>query len=318
MLYICPKLDLLMINYTIIIPHKNIPSLLQRCLNSIPRREDVQIVVVDDNSDADKVDFEKFPGLNDNHVEIIFGKNENNRKGAGYARNLGLEKAKGKWLIFADADDYFTDCFNEFLDLYKDDDENDVIFFKVDSINLDTGKQGNRHCYINDYLCKIQNSGDWDIALNLSVPWNKFIKREIVRNNNINFQEVQYANDVMFSLKVNGVTDRKKIDNNIIYIVTERTDSLVSSVTLESLLTRFNVFCDATNYVRKMGKKATFALASCIYWLKIWRISKKTAIKLLPKVIKTCDFSVFVIVMSKDYPKLERIYLWRKLKNKYT
>ncbi|KAA6318757.1 hypothetical protein EZS27_031273 [termite gut metagenome] len=27
------------INYSIIIPHKNIPDLLRRCLNSIPRRE---------------------------------------------------------------------------------------------------------------------------------------------------------------------------------------------------------------------------------------------------------------------------------------
>ena len=40
-----------MINYSIIIPHKNIPDLLQRCLDSIPRREDVQIID-DDNSNA--------------------------------------------------------------------------------------------------------------------------------------------------------------------------------------------------------------------------------------------------------------------------
>ena len=36
--------------FSIIIPHKNIPSLLQRCLDSIPKRDDVQIIVVDDNS----------------------------------------------------------------------------------------------------------------------------------------------------------------------------------------------------------------------------------------------------------------------------
>jgi cellulose synthase/poly-beta-1,6-N-acetylglucosamine synthase-like glycosyltransferase len=63
-----------MINYSIIIPHKNIPQLLQRCLDSIPRREDVQIIVVDDNSDANKVDFANFPGLNDPYVEVVFVK----------------------------------------------------------------------------------------------------------------------------------------------------------------------------------------------------------------------------------------------------
>ena len=43
-------------NFTFIIPHKNIPSLLQRCIDSIPQREDVHIVVVDDNSDSCQVD----------------------------------------------------------------------------------------------------------------------------------------------------------------------------------------------------------------------------------------------------------------------
>lgn len=48
--------------YSIIIPHKNIPDLLRRCLDSIPQRPDIQIIVVDDNSSPDKVDFAHFPG----------------------------------------------------------------------------------------------------------------------------------------------------------------------------------------------------------------------------------------------------------------
>ena len=50
-----------MINYSVIIPHKNIPKLLQRCLDSIPVRDDLQVIVVDDNSDLDVVDFSHFP-----------------------------------------------------------------------------------------------------------------------------------------------------------------------------------------------------------------------------------------------------------------
>jgi len=63
-----------MINYSIIIPHKNTPDLLQKCIDSIPHREDVQIIVVDDNSDEDKVDFEHFPGLNEKATEVYFTK----------------------------------------------------------------------------------------------------------------------------------------------------------------------------------------------------------------------------------------------------
>ena len=91
--------------YTIIIPHKNAPLLLQRCLDSIPFRDDIQIIVVDDDSSSDVVDFMDFPGSSREDVEIIFTKEG---KGAGYARNCGLLHARGKWLLFADADDFFS------------------------------------------------------------------------------------------------------------------------------------------------------------------------------------------------------------------
>src|SRR5574344_311021 len=93
-----------MINYTIIIPHKNTTDLLRKCIDSIPKRNDVQVIIVDDNSDADKVDFEHFPGLNEERTEVYFTKEG---KGAGYARNIGLQYAIGKWVVFVDADDYF-------------------------------------------------------------------------------------------------------------------------------------------------------------------------------------------------------------------
>ena len=53
------------INYSFIIPHRNVPHLLQRCIDSIPKRDDIQIIIVDDNSDPKIVNFECFPGLNE-------------------------------------------------------------------------------------------------------------------------------------------------------------------------------------------------------------------------------------------------------------
>ena len=99
-------------NYSIIIPHKNIPKLLQRCLDSIPQRDDVQVIIVDDNSDPSIVDFEKFPGLKRKNTIVVFDKSS---KGAGHARNIGIERSNSKWLIFADADDFFNYCIRECL-----------------------------------------------------------------------------------------------------------------------------------------------------------------------------------------------------------
>lgn len=49
--------------FSIIIPHYNIPDLLMRCLKSIPVSEDIQVIVVDDNSaDADTY-LDRYPEL---------------------------------------------------------------------------------------------------------------------------------------------------------------------------------------------------------------------------------------------------------------
>lgn len=136
------------INYSIIIPHKNIPHLLQRCLKSIPRRKDVQIIIVDDNSDPEIVDFANFPGVLEECVEVYFTKEG---KGAGFARNVGLEHAVGRWLIFADADDFFNACFLGSIDTYKDS-LYDIVYFGVNSVFSDSLKVTNRDMRINKFV----------------------------------------------------------------------------------------------------------------------------------------------------------------------
>ena len=57
--------------FSIIIPHYDIPDLLMRCLKSIPVSEDIQVIVVDDNSpDADTY-LEKYPELSRPYLEFI-------------------------------------------------------------------------------------------------------------------------------------------------------------------------------------------------------------------------------------------------------
>ena len=91
--------------FTIIIPHKNIPRLLERLIKSIPMRDDLEIIVVDDYSDSNFVDFVNFPGKDRKNFLLLLNEGE---KGAGHARNFALPYAKGKWVLFADSDDYYN------------------------------------------------------------------------------------------------------------------------------------------------------------------------------------------------------------------
>ena len=131
-----------MYNYTFIIPHKNSPELLYRWLESIPSRDDIQIIIVDDNSDPKIVNQDNFPFKIRKNVEVIFNKYS---KGAGYARNLGLQLAIGKRQLFPDADDFYVDGFIDILD-NKVNSDNDIIYFDV--FSYENNKKC-KHVYIN-------------------------------------------------------------------------------------------------------------------------------------------------------------------------
>ena len=118
------------INYSFIIPHHNTPELLKRLVDSIPPRHDVELIIVDDNSDVDKK-----PNISRNDIKLYFI-DKDHTKGAGRARNVGLEHAIGKWLIFADADDFFVKNAFCIVREYAYSDA-DVVYFKAESVFSD-------------------------------------------------------------------------------------------------------------------------------------------------------------------------------------
>lgn len=242
------------IQYSIIIPHKNIPHLLTRCLRSIPERDDVQIIIVDDNSDANIVDFSSFPGLNKPNTEVYFTKDG---KGAGYARNIGISNAKGKWLIFADADDFFNKCINEAMNKYINS-KGDIIFFQTDTVNSDTGiKIKSRGNYYNNWLQKSikKNTILDEVRFKINPPWGKFFSKELVNKNNIRFDEVITANDVMFSTKCGYNAKNIEIDLSIIYCSTIRIGSLDLTHNVSYIYSRFNVALRHFKYLKSVNKE---------------------------------------------------------------
>lgn len=224
-------------NYTIIIPHKNTPDLLQKCLDSIPERDDVEIIVIDDNSDESIVDFSHFPGLGRKNTKVILDKSG---KGAGYARNLGLAEVKDtKWLIFSDSDDYFTGYLGVAMDKYLNDDS-DEVYFKRHSVYVGTDRPATRHQTANARVDEAIASGDVSVIQYKDLaPVCKFVSWRLVKENNIKFEPIRFANDVMFFLQVGCKLKKLTIDPNPIYVVTEREGSLMKTFSEEAVLCRY-------------------------------------------------------------------------------
>lgn len=216
-----------MVNYSIIIPHKNSADLLQYCLNSIPLRDDMQVIVVDDNSDSDKVDFDHFPKWDGGNYECYFTKEG---KGAGYARNVGIEHAVGKWLVFVDADDFLAEDANRIFEENKDADA-DIVFFRHKAVMQEDHQIiSDRVRYYNELIDEyFESHEEWKLRVRPFIPWAKFIRRSLVKEYNIRFDETRYSNDCYFST-YSGIKARKIIvRNDVFYIVTESKNSLTSS-----------------------------------------------------------------------------------------
>jgi len=228
-------------NFSIIIPHKNIPVLLERLINSIPTREDLEIIVVDDHSDDNIVDFDHFPCQGRKHLVVLHNQG---RRGAGFARNYALPMAKGRWILFADADDFFNSGFNEFLDHYINSDA-DVVYFNANSVDTDTLEPSNRvdhlHSFIQDYF-KDGKYGELVMRYYFTEPWCKMIKKDLIVRNKIFFDDTVIHEDVKFSLLVGYYAKNILVDSRQLYCVTSRLNSLSRTQTHEAFLDELKVF----------------------------------------------------------------------------
>ena len=209
--------------YSIIIPHKGIPDLLMRCLESIPVSEDIQVIVVDDKSpDADTY-LERYPELSRPYLEFI---RASKNGGAGYARNIGLDHAKGKWLLFADADDFFVGNMYDIINTHVESDA-DVIYFQKQAVySDDINRKSTRSGYLDRIMDIYLKTGDEvPVRTRYNVPWGKMIKKSLVERHHIRFEEIKYSNDILFSVHVGCLAKKIEAIDTVLYVVTSHEGS---------------------------------------------------------------------------------------------
>ena len=221
---------------SIIIPHYNDAERLRRCLNSIPIDEDIEVIVVDDNSKPEEQDKAR-QYVSERISNSLFFVNPNYNHSAGTCRNIGLKNASGKWVLFSDSDDYFIDFFYEKVKGYFDTDY-DIVFFESRSREEVFGNASDRHMYycglVDDYLRNSEKKNELKLKINNYVPWGKLIRRSLITDNDIIFEEIRYSNDLMFTTKVGAYAKKICADENVIYCVTSSERSLTKIKNRES------------------------------------------------------------------------------------
>lgn len=250
------------IRFSIIIPHYQSFDTLDKNLQAIPVCSSIQVIVVDDNSPEKN----RLNDLKQKFHSFLFIELKKNG-GAGKARNEGLKVAKGKWLLFADADDYFvSDAFCCFMDNY--DNDADIIFFKSQSWDVISNQASDRHIKLNQFVDDFtaQRIGSEDnLRYRWHCPWSKMIRKSLIDKNSIKFDETQYANDAMFSIQAGYFAKSVSVENRVVYCVTASPHSLTRKVDYASIMGRFHVLAACNNFLKSVGEKKNQAVVLRYY-----------------------------------------------------
>lgn len=238
-------------NYSIVVPYRDKYELFLKAVDSIPDREDVQIIIVD-NAPLPLLK-ERLPKKQ--KAAVVYT-TSSPIKGAGAARNVGLKFVEGKFMLFLDADDYYTPEAFPAFDKYLESDY-DIIYFKPTSIRLSDGRVSDRHLDLAGKVETFCKSGD-DRAIRYrwGAPWSKLIRSEFVKAGGFQFEEIKVNNDAWFSLMTGHNAKKVFADPTEVYVVTEggAGQSLMKTVTRENAYIRFDAAIRENKFLKSVGR----------------------------------------------------------------
>lgn len=187
---------------SIIIPMYNAERTLQRCLNSICNQEysNIEIILVNDGS-TDQTLF-LCDKIQENDSRVIIVNKENG--GVASARNAGIEKSTGQYILFVDCDDYIElDTISKIMPLSEENNLDMVIFgIQMDYVDEKYSVQKK----YNEELCAFDAKSIQKVVFEscfnglLYSPCNKLYCADIIKKEKIFFENNEEPiEDILFN-----------------------------------------------------------------------------------------------------------------------
>lgn len=207
--------------FSIIIPTYNLETFLLKQIKSIQKQTftDFELIIVDDGS-TDETE-QKVLELNDDRIKYIYQENS----GVSAARNNGMEKAKGEYILFVDADDICDSRMLEYVHkALIQDERKDIVYFGYTKIFSSNNKLP--RTYKKSYEGKLTLDNIYRLEQNdmISVVYNKVIRRDIASK--IKFQNTKIGEDYLYNLMLlKYVNSIKVIPEELYYYNASRENS---------------------------------------------------------------------------------------------
>lgn len=171
---------------------------IQKCLNSIKKQSyvKIEVLVIDDGSTDNSSKIARKVCETDNRFKYYYQRNN----GVSSARNLGLYKAKGDFVLFIDGDDFIDSNYVEKIMRYS---------------NYDIVVSGYKRLRENDIVAEVIRPQNIDFSIDslniffsedtfkfIGVPYSKLFKLSIIKKNKLKFDvEKDFGEDTEFVFK---------------------------------------------------------------------------------------------------------------------
>lgn len=246
--------------YSLILPTFNMSGKIESCLDSILSQMqcDFEVVVINDGSTDNTREIVEQYIKRDDRIKLY---NYENR-GVTTARNRGLDKACGEYIIFVDPDDRVKPDLFQMLEPYTEEGI-DLIRFGAEMVggNRESAKYSFNLAEItDDILSGHQAIARWNVERRkYAAPWLYCAKKSIYDDNNIRFPEEICAHDdfATMPIVIASANTVKEIDY-IGYEYIQHSDSIGHQTSKEGITRNMYDFMFAYDFVlenlRKMLK----------------------------------------------------------------
>lgn len=319
------------VRFSIVVPVYNIENYIEECIESIITQtyQNFELILIDDGSTDKSGEICNKYLMSKMNIKVIHKKNG----GLSSARNCGIDASRGEYLMFIDGDDKLNSTNSlKFLNDIVEKENVDVLFYKM-IYWYEKKCRYNKKTYGNAFLDKIDIINNLNELGLLSVSaCDKIVKRDLIINNNLYFQEKLLSEDIHWSFKLYLYATSFYHTNLNIYMYRQQRDNSISTTrdnkSLNDLYFIVNYWLNY-KYESEKLRQAYFGIIS--YWYLIIRTNypKKNYSEDMIKTFKKMDkkvlnynknykvrlaYNVSKIIGVNACFKVMRIYI--KIKNK--
>lgn len=237
---------------SLIIPVYNVRDYLRRCLDSVAEQtyKDLEVIVVNDGSTDDSLEIvleytAKYPNFQCYTIE---------NRGLGGARNYGMERASGEYILFLDSDDYIAEKTVEIMVNAAEENGSDIVVCNCCDVREDGSVLlAYKNAYKNATTSLVKEP---EILLNRACAWGKLYKRDLLQG--FSYVSRVWYEDMRLTPKLYLHAQRITYVEDSLFYYVQRAGSIMNNLNYSRNLEVIDAFEDLLGYFREQGAYETY------------------------------------------------------------